>query len=1278
MTVATVACPKCAKPQEVSAPISPTGDRVTCSSCGASFVVKRAAPKATAATPTPVPAGSSGGTIAITSASRYYIRRKTGNSFGPFVEAVVVGMLGQKKLDGNEDISKDGSVWEPIASVPAFAEALAKLAPARPPPKPAPPSTRSASGRTVAYAGDADQPEMGLAPREAVPKFHADLPAPREAVPKFHADLPQPREAVPKFHTDLPQPREAVPKFPQNLPAPRTASQSGKSQPAAGGFTFDEFTPTGGAGLGEAPTAGATDLLTPLGGSEIPRTLRPATGLDLPAPKRPSARPEPSSFFPETTSGGGLDLSLDSPPNAVESPLGGAGFDLGGTLDLDGCGDQAPAVAHAPLELDPGPPAAAPGLALDESGGDTAALAGASPGGLDLRFDEPGALDGGEGLALDPSPPPAKPLSRSAAPASAGGGTEASGLGLDLGLSLDGPNGDAAAPAAVTGPGDDTGLRMSSDPAMPAPPLKPAAPRPQPPKSQKKAVPVSGPSANKKKRLAALGAGIVLLGGAATAGVFVFDLPARLRGRADLAKVLGTTGKDLDRDHFPAYAQAAKSLEDAAAGRPADVDLRAAAARILAESVVLRGAELARVSRAEKLLAEVPPDAAATPDLAQSRALVAIARSRFRDVDAQLAAAASGAQLVSGLRALAEGKAPQAVALLKQAAAAEPGRTAVAYALARAQEEAGLPEAGASYQRVLERNPSHVGAAVGLVRLDKPGTRDPAATTAKISDLIEKSAAAGSPTERAEAHLLASRAWGELGKIAEAEAAIASAVKTDPSGGSANLAAGQAALAGGRYSEALARFEVVAKSGSAAARSLDFRFGRAGALIGGGKIAEGSAGLALAAKEKPDDPRGPFWRGRAAELAPNPDLAVAAEHYREARKQDPKFIPASLHLASILIREGKAPDALALLKEVEDAGAPAADLQLAWGLALLASGEPARAKAAFAKALEANPKLEAARGGIAGALEALGSLDEAKAELDKLLADSPASPGLRERIAGLLVKQGKKEEALVTYQAEIKAGTAAASLKVGAARLALDIGKHDEARAIIDKVIEADPRTPDAVFTSAKIYRAKGQLAAALPEFKRAISIEDRPVTHYEYGRALAEGGKDEAALVELGLGSSLPEARIERARILIKKGDVEGGRADLESALKEVSGDAGGYFLLGNCYARIGDSEKAGAAWKNAIKLDPELAEARYQVGRLEMERGRWAQALEHLRKAAEMVTDKTPWAADLYFELGNAEKSKGKRPAACAAFNKYLDLAAVDAPARPEVKRFLADLGC
>lgn len=58
---------------------------------------------------------------------RFHIKRRSGKVFGPFEEPVIVKMLEEAQLLGNEEVSLDADSWQPIGSEPSFQAVIAKL-----------------------------------------------------------------------------------------------------------------------------------------------------------------------------------------------------------------------------------------------------------------------------------------------------------------------------------------------------------------------------------------------------------------------------------------------------------------------------------------------------------------------------------------------------------------------------------------------------------------------------------------------------------------------------------------------------------------------------------------------------------------------------------------------------------------------------------------------------------------------------------------------------------------------------------------------------------------------------------------------------------------------------------------------------------------------------------------------------------------------------------------------------------------------------------------------
>lgn len=811
--------------------------------------------------------------------------------------------------------------------------------------------------------------------------------------------------------------------------------------------------------------------------------------------------------------------------------------------------------------------------------------------------------------------------------------------------------------------------------------------------------PPSAPPVSRKKLM--IGAGAVLLLGLGTASFFLFELGDLLVREPTAASVIGDDAADLARDRYPAYERAAKRLLEAAETRPKSVRLRAAAAELLASSVLVRRGDRTRVGKAESTLNETTPHlkkgAPTPPELARARAWVALGRGKAREAAKQLdeggSAARAGAPglLLAGWIELVAGKPAAAEALFAQGKRDHADQAAFLFGLGRAQEEANKPEAAVTFAQLAKQQPAHFGAALGLTRV---GDFPAAGRVELVRKAISELAKDASRAELADAHAVASRTLRLTGKAAEAAASIEAALVKEPASPTALVAAGELAMDDGRLRDAVARFKQAVPNAPVlpvAAPARDLRFAAAAVLIEEGRAEAGVALLTAPAPAggKPEtDPRGPFWRGRAAELAAPADVNGAVRAYEEALKLDPRYVPATLQLAALLMQSKRPAEALGVLRRAEGAGSPAAALQVALGQALLTSGDLERAKKTFRDVLVKAPRNSQARIGLAAVLEAAGNTAAARGELEALFAQSPDTPGVRPRLAEVLVKLGDRDKAMALYQAEVAAGQASYVTRLAAGKLALDLGRTTVALDLTDKLVADAPQTPGALLLLGKIRRAGGDIAGALAELRRALSFESTPELHYEYARTLAIGGKQEQALVEYEMASTLPAANIERARILAERSDLERAVPLLESALKQVPGNGEAWLLLGNAYDRLGAQPKAVAAWRAAVKASADNAEVNYRLGRWEMDQGQPGPALQHLRAAAAKIGaggaagalglgKPAPWIADCFFQLGFAEKAKGNRAGAITALKKYLAVAAADAPSRPEVEQELGRLG-
>ena len=431
-----------------------------------------------------------------------------------------------------------------------------------------------------------------------------------------------------------------------------------------------------------------------------------------------------------------------------------------------------------------------------------------------------------------------------------------------------------------------------------------------------------------------------------------------------------------------------------------------------------------------------------------------------------------------------------------------------------------------------------------------------------------------------------------------------------------------------------------------AAADLARRYGDLGKLyLAYGLHRPAAACFENAARLAPDEPRWPYYRGRALRDAGDPEVAIAA--FRRALELAPGHRPSTMALGRLLI----ATDRLAEAADRFDAAlAGAGDdpaLHAGRGRVALAARDFPLAVHHLERALALAPEASELHYPLGLAYRGIGETERARALLARrggggVPLDDPWMDEIESLARGLRVHQNRANEAFLRgdyaaavaeFRRAVAAGPESAVARVNLAAALARTGDADGARAELDQALRLDPDLALAHFTRGTLLAQRGRDAEAVGHYRRAIALDpEYRDAHFNLGNALRRLGRPAEAeqslrrVVELDPGSG--PARYAHALTLIELERWHEALAALEEAHRLLPGDR----FLANLLARllaaspdpaVRDGERARVLAERLVAAERDvlhaaaLAKALAEVGRFD-DAVRWQEdALAAARQA-------------------------------------------------------------
>ncbi len=272
---------------------------------------------------------------------------------------------------------------------------------------------------------------------------------------------------------------------------------------------------------------------------------------------------------------------------------------------------------------------------------------------------------------------------------------------------------------------------------------------------------------------------------------------------------------------------------------------------------------------------------------------------------------------------------------------------------------------------------------------------------------------------------------------------------------------------------------------------------------------------------------------------------------------------------------------------------------------------------------EAAPEADAATR-LSRAATALGAGQPQLAErlLRQLLEQTPQSAEAWHMLGQSVAAQGRLPEALIHFRQARQSAPQEPALATSEIRAELALGHHAMAQEHAQRLASAHPQLGEA-WLLLGLCSNETQPEAALQALQRALSCAPEN-----------------------------PECCFELARLQHDMGRFSDAAATLRAGLAHHPDNA---LLLNNyglALRRLGQTEEAEQAWRNALQANPGLVQARANLGQLLVETGRHAAALPLL----EPTSPELAGSHEYWLSLGLAHIGLGHVEAATNAFVQAL----------------------
>jgi tetratricopeptide (TPR) repeat protein len=506
-------------------------------------------------------------------------------------------------------------------------------------------------------------------------------------------------------------------------------------------------------------------------------------------------------------------------------------------------------------------------------------------------------------------------------------------------------------------------------------------------------------------------------------------------------------------------------------------------------------------------------------------------------------------------------------------------------------------EAADQYLEVTRRNPS-----------------DMAALAARVKALIDASAYSDALAPAREyvsrkpndpsGHIMLGTIYQQLGDYAKAEPELEVGAAKTPDDFEAQYQLGLVLARMGKSDRALAQLRkaVALRPGDRAAQ-----YQLVAVLRSIGQTQEAAHLVAQLRREQNDESLNSQLASegtKANDLLQAGNAAEAAQIYRHMLEENPASAQTAYNLALSLEAMHDLKGAEDVLRNAEDIDPSKAAIQAELGRLELARGDLQSAQRALESALKIEPELVEARGNLAMIHARNGDLVSAERLLRQAIEDDPKFREGHLDLGLILAQQNRKPEAEKELDKAVALAPQDPATLSTVGKAKVQMGMMNEGIALLRKVADLAPDLAAAHLDLALALANGYDLSAALEQSGEAVRLAPQSaVAHFYRGRILYDLGRNADARSEFEdscrLGPQMSEPRYFLALINRHDGMYSAAASLFEETVKLQPGNVMAWYELGQAYQQESERDKALAAWRKAIEIDPKFSQALISLAR-------------------------------------------------------------------------------